>query len=188
MTAKNEMNITNLTVFTDASFCSDTKAGGGAVWARGDGDNRLSLSYHVEAPSSNAAEIIAACKGILAVAEHPPMLAMLAQGPRTRLVLVIDCLGVRQAFEEGSASLKDPRVASVVAQVKALQVQHGFFFKINHVPAHKGASTPRSWVNEWCDKEAKKRMRWMRDRILKPKYEGQALVKMHVKEIADGDE
>lgn len=34
--------------------------------------------------------------------------------------------------------------------------------KFKHVKAHSGKNDARSWVNEWCDKEAKK---WMRKKI-----------------------
>lgn len=35
-------------------------------------------------------------------------------------------------------------------------------FSYRHVKAHNGTPDARSWVNDWCDKEAK---RWMRERV-----------------------
>jgi ribonuclease HI len=42
-------------------------------------------------------------------------------------------------------------------------------YEFRHVKAHSGKSDARSWVNEWCDKEAKKWMRIKLEEKQKPK-------------------
>jgi len=43
--------------------------------------------------------------------------------------------------------------------------------EFRHVKAHSGTDTPRKYVNDWCDKEAKKQMRLaVRNRKINLKY------------------
>lgn len=162
------MSIENITVFTDASHCPQTKAAGGAFWARGDGDLRLQRAFALIAPDSNSAEILAACTAIQELAGENEFARRLERGRSTRLVLVVDCLGVKQALEGHTASMDIPEVGRVVIDVLDQLDQWDCWLKINHVPAHKGIGTPRNWVNTWCDREAKRHMRRQRDKLLYP--------------------
>lgn len=155
------MNIENVTVFTDASFCPETKCAGGAFWARGEIERMSSAFPIAGAVQAHEAEIAAACMAIILMDKDPAMGRLLKLGQQTRVVLVIDCLAIRDAFE-GRIRPSTPIVDQYIAQVEALRQQHGFFLKINHVKAHKGTKTPRQWVNNWCDKEAKRQMREQR--------------------------
>lgn len=161
------MNIENVTVFTDASFCPETKSAGGAFWARGDVE-RLSSSFPIQGiKQAHEAEIVTACKAILQMGDDEKIGALLRLGGQIRLVLVVDCLAVQDAFEgrmRGMAGI----IKSHIDQVEALRKQHGFFLKINHVKAHKGTGSPRQWVNNWCDKEAKRQMREQRAKAVRP--------------------
>jgi hypothetical protein len=57
----------------DASFCPDTKAAGGAFWARGE-TVKFSSSFPIpDAKVSNDAEIAAVCRAIHEVAAHPEL-------------------------------------------------------------------------------------------------------------------
>ncbi|MCO7567803.1 hypothetical protein NJI34_00155 [Pseudomonas sp. S 311-6] len=155
------MNIENVTVFTDASFCPETKCAGGAFWARGDAE-RMNSSFPITgAAQAHEAEIVAACMAIIQMSEDPAFGQLLRLGRQTRLVLVIDCLAIRDAFE-ARIRPSTPIIDQHIARVEALRKEHGFLLKINHVKAHKGKATPRQWVNNWCDKEAKRQMREQR--------------------------
>ena len=91
-------NIENITVFTDASFCPETKAAGGAFWARGE-DIKFKSSFPIPtAGYSNDAEISAACYAIHQIAAHPELGQVLDKGRATRLVIVVDCLAAKQAL------------------------------------------------------------------------------------------
>jgi len=158
-------DIENVTVFADASFCPTSKAGGGAFWSRWgktDNDKAEDSFQIVGANQSHEAEVIAACQAILRLARNPAANKLLAKGPKTRIVLVIDCLTVKQVFEGADTPLcKTAR--ELVDQVRALRQQMRFWLKINHVKAHSGQGSPRKWVNHWCDENARAQMQAMRD-------------------------
>lgn len=155
-------SIENITVFTDASFCHQTKAAGGAFWARGN-ELKVSDSFSFEgADQSHECEVLVACEAILRIARHQGLGSLLARGPQTRLVLVIDCLTVQQVLGENSATKLCPAARLLVNEVKALQKHLKFWLKINHVKAHSGKGSPRQWVNTWCDENARARMVTMR--------------------------
>lgn len=131
-----------ITVFTDGSWCPDTKAYGYAVWIR-DGQKPIHMfgaggfggrdSYHVESMG-----LAAAVKYILencSVAER---------------VLVIQCDNI------GALNSLD------VKQFKKLGAK---FIKRKHVKAHTSHKTNRSKVNELVDNLAGQYMREYRAKV-----------------------
>lgn len=158
-------DIENITVFTDASFCHNTKAAGGAFWARGTDAKASDAFSFKEAEQSHDCEVIVACEAILKIADHPELGPMVALGPKTRIVLVIDCLTVKQVLEGPTSTKLCALARRRVNQVKSLQKRLRFWLKINHVKAHSGQGTPRQWVNTWCDEQARAKMQEMRDAI-----------------------
>jgi hypothetical protein len=156
-------DIENITVFTDASFCHQTKAAGGAFWARAT-DVKASDSFSFRgAQQSHDSEVMVACEAILRIAQHPELGKMLTLGPKTRLVLVIDCLTVKQVLGDGSPGKLCPDARGLVTKVRALRRKLNFWLKVNHVKAHSGQCTPRQWVNSWCDQNARAKMTALRD-------------------------
>lgn len=151
----------NISMFSDASYCHTTRAGGGAYWAR-TSSLRAMGSFELKGlQASHEAEVAAACKGILALTENPAFRQEMAKGRTTLLVLVVDCLAVKQVLEGQPTSLSQPCL-DLVHSVQRQHQELGFKLKINHVKAHKGVKQPRQWVNDWCDREAKEKMRWAR--------------------------
>lgn len=156
------MNIDNITVFTDASFCPETKAAGGAFWAR-NADTKFSSSFRIEdAESSADAEILTACRSIQSILEHPVLGEELKKGKETRLILVVDCLTVKHVLEGGKAKM-GVAACQAVATTRIHVFNQKFWFKVNHVKGHSGIGSPRQWVNNWCDKEARHQMYSLRD-------------------------
>lgn len=48
----------------------------------------------------------------------------------------------------------------VAKKLRKVRERTGFpDYEMRHVKAHNGTPDARSWVNDWCDKEAKKMMR-----------------------------
>ena len=157
MAAPKAPNIQNITVFSDASYCPDTHAAGGAYWARSD-THRAQGAFSLEGvTASHEAEVMAACNGVLQLAQEPSFRAELEQGRTTRLVLVVDCLAIKQALE-GSPVPLSVTGRKAVTDVLALRKRLGFFLKVNHVKAHTGGKQPRQWVNRWCDTAAREKM------------------------------
>lgn len=158
-------DIENITVFSDASFCTQSKASGGAFWARFE-DIKVMDSFSFKgAKKSHEAELMAACNAILRMAKHPAMGPILQRGPKTRLVLVIDCLTIQQVLADNVYTTMSPAARAVVNEVRALQKKLKFWLKVNHVKSHSGTGSPRQWVNNWCDVEARKHMQALRDSI-----------------------
>lgn len=88
----------NVTIFTDASYCHETRAAGGAFWARDD-KHRLQSSFRIGgATQAHEAELITSCRAIVMVMKSVDIGAKLREGP-ARLILVVDCLFVKQALE-----------------------------------------------------------------------------------------
>jgi ribonuclease HI len=155
------MNIENITVFTDASFCPETKAAGGAFWARGE-KVKFSSSFPIpDATVSNDAEIAAVCRAIHEVAAHPELGLEMAKGRETRLVIVVDCEAAKFVFEGRRVKINAQTRALVREALQVIR-DKGCWHKVNHVKSHSGTKTPRTWVNDWCDKEAYKHMDEMR--------------------------
>lgn len=153
-----QQQIENVTLFTDASVCHDTKAAGGAFWAR-DAKHNASGSYVIQdVTEAHDAEVAAACMAIFNLAQHEQLGASLRRGAAVRLILVVDCLAVKRALE-GERQKLCPPVQKMVAAVQQLRGELGFLLKVNHVKAHSGTKKARNWVNDWCDKEARKRMK-----------------------------
>lgn len=161
---KRAPDIENLTVFSDASFCHKSKAGGGAYWAKGESTKASESFVLVGALQSHDSEVMAACEAILRLADNPAMSKLLEKGPKTRLVLVVDCLTVKQVLE-GSNPPLCPAAKSLVDRVRTLRENMRFWLKVNHVKAHSGQGSPRKWVNSWCDRSARARMKGMRDGV-----------------------
>lgn len=148
----------NITIFSDASFCPDSRAAGGAYWARTD-SLRLSGSFALRSvKASHEAEVMTACLSIRALSENDGFRKELQKGRSTLLVLVVDCLTIKQAFEGESVSLS-PDCRREVDEVLALRRKMNFGLKVNHVKAHTNGKAPRQWVNRWCDEAAREQMK-----------------------------
>lgn len=158
----------NITIFTDASWCPETSAGGGAFWAR-DNLHRCQKAFPITgAAQSHEAELIASCRAIVECLKDEHLGPRLREGSNTRLILVIDCLSVKQALEWRAGNGKRPRMSAElwekVKRVRAKIDEVGFILKINHVKGHSGIGKPRNWVNNWCDKQAKACMFQVREK------------------------
>jgi hypothetical protein len=82
--------------------------------------------------------------------------------PTSKLIVInSDCLG---AFEKVGLKKEGVgrKVAQILKKVRARMAYRGVIlpeYEFRHVKAHTGKTDARSWVNDWCDQEAKK---WMR--------------------------
>lgn len=147
-----------ITMFTDASHCSQTKLAAYAVWAKVNGETiRRSGLFRDKLPDSMIAEAMALVNGIHIV------VATLAPPPQSRIIAQTDCLAViglltnpirRGRTKQKYAAILDRyRSAVSTAQIEV---------EFRHVASHKGDSTPRNAVNTWCDRECRALMRQAR--------------------------
>jgi ribonuclease HI len=152
------MAITNLTVFTDASFCPFTKAGGGAFWSRYE-DLKVKESFPLtDVANPSEAELVTAVHALHRLYHYQSLRESLLYGTKTRVVLVVDCYYVKRAFE-GKQVVANPIIRANLESILQAKVKDDWALKVNHVPAHTNNTDARTWVNSWCDREAKKHMR-----------------------------
>lgn len=137
-----------VTVFTDASHCDLTNVSGWAVWIKyGSPAVTVRLSGVTDqAPGSNGAEVFAIRRALDYLERHREVLS------GAKVIIQSD---------SSSAILKCEFAARTLKRHGAEKVE------LRWVKGHQGARCPRSAVNTWCDKEARKLMRKERDRILR---------------------
>lgn len=150
--------IENITIFTDASFCHETNAAAGACWSRSDNFKFNSVYPLVNVESSNEAEFEAALVGIQ-LTINSPEISELIKADKCRVILVTDCDSV--AREIMGSPLTHPRAIQAVRMMNAA----GVLYKVNHVKAHTSNKNARSWVNRWCDTNARSMMREIRTKL-----------------------
>ena len=167
-----QVEVENITLFTDASFCNKTKAAGGAFWARNHAVKARGAFVIEDARKTHESEIIATARAILMLKNHPELGPVLARGESAMLIVVVDCLDVKRVLEGRDMRL-DAAARRVVKRVRAFRDSAGFLLKVNYVQSHKGVDTPRQWVNAWCNREARRHMKELREKRIRDSNEGQ---------------
>jgi len=132
-----------VTMICDASHCPHTRATGWAVWIKhGSPAQTERLSGSAKSKNSTKAEHLALEKGTRYLIENVDL--------QDAIVIVqSDCKGALEKVDVGL--------------LKERGAQH---VKLKWVRGHQGVKDPRSAVNTWCDIEAKRQMRPLRDAIL----------------------
>lgn len=144
------------TVISDASFCNQDKSnplGGWAAWVRVDGwpapikgfgtigDKRLR--------SSSDAEVMAALNGM-----------WLARRYGGQQVLVrSDCMTVVDLIE---GRVRSERLLAIWRSALQREDMQGITLRAQHVKGHGVIHSAATWVNDWCDRNAKNAMRMAR--------------------------
>lgn len=142
------------TVITDASWDSRTLAGGWAAWIRIDGVRgpiKGSGPLLKLPDQADTAEIMAAINGMHVARSH-------GAGP---ILLQTDCLLVVRMINRQARMKQMTRWQGYTEQA-GLDLG-GLTAK--HVKGHTTIDDARSYVNRWCDTEAKRHMRLVRTRL-----------------------
>lgn len=145
-----------LTINTDASFHPQKKVGGYAFYIVCDLFKiQKGGMFKVDPKNPEEAELMCMANAIA---------TLLAQKELPTVSLIVinsDCL-----WSFSKVGLKKPGTGGIVAKLlKKLRARTNKSetqrtkWEFRHVKAHNGTADKRSWVNDWCDKEAKK---WMR--------------------------
>jgi ribonuclease HI len=149
-----------ITLFTDASFCSETCAAGWAAWFKCNGKTfRFAGKFKSPIETSYEAEVYGIGNGIFLIDKH--------LGPLSHNDLVIiqsDCLGAVQALGTLTKT-KSKAITTVRDQMLAIKARARVRFDFRHVTGHEGTKTRRSAVNTWCDAEAFKFMKLHRQEL-----------------------
>lgn len=137
---------TYLTAFTDASYCNRTRVAGIAYWFKFNLIEPNVVKYTealTEITSSDNAEKLAIAKLIEYLDEYVDIKGVC-------VIIQSDCQSAIDFFRT-TEYLKNKKPASI---------------EFRWVKGHQGVKSPRHAVNTWCDREAKSKMRELRDSIL----------------------
>ena len=143
-----------ITLFTDASYCSRSRVGAYAAWAKADGRTvRHSGVLKQTVENSSLAETMALVNGICVA------LAAMRPPAESKIIAQTDCLAAIHAL---SGMLRKTRTIrqyeSIVAAYREKVAAAGIVVEFRHVAGHKGTVTPRNAVNTWCDGECRRLM------------------------------
>lgn len=149
-----QQEVRGITINTDASFYNQHKIGAFAFWIKSDVFKITKGGmFKTEILDSTQAEIYAIGNAIACLLQQPDL-------PQANfLVINTDCTyAIKQITER--RSIDGNKVYHLWQQlIKKIGSKKNSF---RHVRAHTGKNNPRSFVNEWCDTEAKK---WAKEAI-----------------------
>lgn len=140
-----------LTINTDASYCSEHKVGGYAFWIKSE---RLTIkqsgAFKVSPDSSNDAELKCILNALHSVLNRKTLPTI------TTIRINTDCQGAIDKIKRNRDAISIC-INRYIQQIN--DVTGATELQIKHVKAHTLAQDSRSWVNEWCDIQAKEMMR-----------------------------
>lgn len=148
-----------VTVFSDASWCPRTKAGGWGAWAKSERVQwgvQFSGAFRRLASSSNEAEIMAA-----ACALASTLRSEVATVGDTILFEIDNEHALRLVTHDEPAGRRPrtPLEKEAIEVLLDLKIRHGLVFRTRHVKGHSGRQRrDRFGVNELCDRLARKHM------------------------------
>ncbi len=138
------------TVFSDASYSIERQRAGWAVWLKCGGQKWTGYAPFKDLPRDHlTAELYAAINGVCA--------AVRLFAP-THIHLVSDCKYVLQRlggghpvreWEEGAFAIYEAQTDGVLVTLKHVKA---------HTNLHRKDVQPRAFVNDWCDRHARKAM------------------------------
>jgi len=134
-----------VTVFTDASHCPHTLATGWAVWIK-HGTPATTIRFRGTASglhNSTEAELHALERAIKHLLETD---------------LALDRVVVIQSDSQGALAQLGSHHNKLGTELRRTAT----YVKLKHVKGHQGLKCPRSAVNTWCDREARKQMNTLR--------------------------
>jgi ribonuclease HI len=154
------MNKVNcITINTDASFHPTHKVGGYAFYIVCDNFKiQKGGSFKINPKNSTEAEMMCMVNALHTLIVQPTL-------PKTKLIVInSDCLFAFDKIKRRSDHKLGKMIAEKLRTLRILTSYRGVMpeYNLRHVKAHSDNPDARSWVNNWCDQEAKK---WMRKLI-----------------------
>jgi ribonuclease HI len=135
------------TINTDASFYVDYKLAAYAFWITTDkGRIKKAAALKGEVFSANEAEFKCIVNALHSLANAK-------LGQITTIYINTDSDATIKAIETG---LPPQWARAILPYYKKYIDLLGANIVLRHVKSHEHTSTPRNWVNDWCDKMAKK--------------------------------
>lgn len=158
---ENQIDMVNgkryLTINTDASFCPQTKAGGYAFYIVCD-NFRLTKSGAFKSKLEDPHDAELKC---IINALYTLSVQML---PSVDIVIInTDSMNSIRNIEKNPMAGIYKYAVDLISLIK--KKSNATEVKLKHVRAHTGVGDSRSWVNDWCDRQAKQWMRKERDKV-----------------------
>ena len=144
-----------VSVFSDASFCSQTGAGGWGGWAKSDrGQVERGGSLVEKVWDANQAEFLAAINAI-----HMALVSGVAQR-LDRILIQSDSQYVGHILNSPTkfADYRPVPIQKGLDHLFRLKANYMIYVEYRHVKGHMGTSTPRNAVNTRCDALARQGM------------------------------
>lgn len=151
-----------VTINTDASFCHQTKATGYAFWIVCDRGKILKSGNLKGAVTPLECEM-----KCLANALHILEKSEYNDGGISKIYINSDCKNMFKRISLNTTCQLGKHIFQSISRIKKLRKDQTFkkFYELRHVKAHNGTKDARSYVNDWCDREAGKWMRLQRASI-----------------------
>ena len=157
-----------VTMFTDSSWCPETRAGGWSVWWKTDqGMERQAGGFKQPPASALHAELGALANGVWLLDRYRPAPWM----ERGLIILQSDCLQALDLLARRTLPKPGP-LDDMVTLVQGIAGKRRWKLDLRHVKAHVGCGDRvtvegrRTAVNNWCDEAAKAEMRRVRDAVV----------------------
>jgi len=151
-----------ITLFSDASWCPQSKVGAYACWWKTDGiTGRDSGVLKGPCISAEIAELFGLANGIWLV------LRRVRPGQGSKIIAQTDCVGAIGILK-GTRRTPPAEGIACADMVRAMLQQAGVRVEYRHVKGHRGVETPRNAVNSWCDRAARDHMRAARNAEAQP--------------------
>lgn len=145
-----------ITINTDASVNPQTKEGSYALWMVSNyGRVTKSGRFKTKVDNSTEAEVMAIVNALHLLKSQNYISV-------TRVIINTDCLHFHKyVYGKRERSLKMNKAFSRITQAisSAYGIKSGWL-EVRHVKAHTTISNRRTYVNDWCDKEAKKALKY----------------------------
>ncbi|MDP9155328.1 MAG: hypothetical protein M3O74_13870 [Pseudomonadota bacterium] len=145
-----------VSVFADASYDHETRAGGFGCWSKSErGRHSGGGPFKSLARNSGIAEMMACLNAVHLAFVHKVAF------PGDSILVQSDCTSAIIAFEGGRPLSPDEKL--IVDGLNTLLQVKGSTVRWKHVKAHTRGDQPRLWVNNHCDALAKQGMREARE-------------------------
>jgi ribonuclease HI len=141
-----------VSVFADASFDPESRAGGFGYWSKSlRGRHTSGGPFKTLARNSGTAEMMAVLNAVHLTFVHQVAF------PGDTILVQTDCQSAIQAFEGSRVLAPDEKI--IVEGLKTLLSIKVATVRFKHVKGHTNGEQPRLWVNNQCDHLAKMGMR-----------------------------
>lgn len=134
-----------VTVYTDASYCPNTHGAAAAWWAKCD-HGRLKHRIRLHGVRSSIEAEIMAC---FHAAKH-----VVSSWGAQYIEGILFCTDCQPAIQTLRWRAPRHRVFHK-PQERFNELMEGIKWKMRYVPAHQTDKSPQTWLNNWCDREAK---------------------------------